>query len=68
MSRILEEGLNHYTVVYGQNCRLLKESVVGHQSVHWKMMENCFRDIHNIGVGYEIAKGFSGDEFNTPET
>ena len=32
------------------------------------MMEECFRDIHNIGTGYERAKGYCRDEFNTPET
>ena len=32
LSRILEEGLNHYTNVYGLNCRRLRDSVVGHWS------------------------------------
>ena len=65
MSRILAEGLSHYTVVYCLNCRRLKGSVVGHPSTQWKMMEDCFRDIHNIGAGYEKAKGNCRAEYNT---
>ena len=30
MSRILVQGLNHYTVMYSLNCRNLKDIVVGH--------------------------------------
>ena len=67
MSRILTEGLNHYTVVYGLNCGRLKDSVVGHQSTQWKIMEDCFRDICNIGAGCERAKGYCRAKFNTPE-
>ena len=32
MSRILVEGLNQYAVVYGLNCRKLKNSITVHQS------------------------------------
>ena len=39
ISRILVEGLNHYAMGHGLNCRKLQDSVVGHQSVQWKMME-----------------------------
>ena len=45
MSGITTKGTNHYAVVYGLNCRKLKDSVVGHKSAQWKMMEECFRDM-----------------------
>ena len=67
MYRILVRGLNHYTVVYGLNCRWLKDSVVGHQSIQWKTMEDCFRDIHNTVAGYERTTGYYRADFNTPE-
>ena len=51
MSRISAEGLNHYKVVFGLHCRRLKDSVMGHQSVQWKMMEDFFRDICNMALG-----------------
>ena len=53
MSRVSVEGTKHYAVVYGLNCRKLKGNVAGHESAQWKMIEECFRDICNIGVGYE---------------
>ena len=53
MSSILVEGTKHYAVVYGFNCRELKDSTVGHWSVQQKMMEECFRDINNINAEYE---------------
>ena len=31
------------------------------------MMEDCFRDIHNIGAGFERAKSYCKVEYNTPE-
>ena len=43
LSTILAEDLNHYTVVYGLNGRRLQNSVVEHQSMQWKKMEDCFR-------------------------
>ena len=55
MSKILAGGLKHYAVVFGLDCRRLKDSVVGHQSMQWKMIEDCFRDICNFGAGYEKA-------------
>ena len=67
LSKILAEGLNHYTVVYGLNCRRLKDSVVRHQSAQWKMMEDFFRDICNNGAWYERTKGYCRAEYNTPE-
>ena len=67
MSHILAQGLNHYTVVYGLNCRMLKDSVVGHQSVQWKTIEDCFRDFHFIGAGCKGAKGYCRTDINTPE-
>ena len=36
ISSTLMEGLNHYTVVYGLNCRRLKDSVAGHWNMQWK--------------------------------
>ena len=33
MSRISAQGLNHYAVVYGLNCRNLKDRIVGHFDV-----------------------------------
>ena len=57
MSRILAEGLYHYAVDCGRHYRRLQDSVVGHQSTQWKMMEDYFRDI-NIGAGYERTKGY----------
>ena len=68
MSQISVECLNHYCVVYGLNLRKLKDSVVGHWSVHWKSIEDCFRDICTFGVGYKRAKGYCRAEFDTPET
>ena len=53
MSGISAEGRSHYTVVYGLNCRRLKNSAAEHWRTQWKMIEDCFRDIHNIGAGYE---------------
>ena len=53
ISRISAEGTNHFAIVYGLNCSKLKDSMAGHRSAKWKMMEECFRDIHNIGMGYE---------------
>ena len=66
MSRISLEDLDHYAMVNGLNCSKLKDSITGHRSKQWKMME-CFRDIHNIGTGYESAKGYCRAEFNTPD-
>ena len=67
MSRIWAEGLNHYTVVYGLNCRRLKDSVVGHWNMQCKTMGYCFRDIHTIGAGYQRVKGYCKADFNIPE-
>ena len=67
MSRISVEGLNHYTVVYGLNCRRLKDSIAVHQTAQWETMEDCFSDICNIGVGYKRAKGYCRAYSNTPE-
>ena len=53
MSGISVEGTNHYAVVNGLNCRKLKDSVAEYRSVWWKRMEECFRDMHNIIVGYK---------------
>ena len=53
MSRISAKGTNYFAVAYGLNCRNLNDSVAGHRCAQWKMIEECFRDIHNIGVGYE---------------
>ena len=53
MTRFSVEGSDHYAVVYGLNCRKLKDSMVGHQGTQWKTMEECFRNICNIGTGYE---------------
>ena len=55
---ISAEGLNHYTVVYGINYRKLKNSIVGHWSVYWKSMEDCFWDIHAFSADYKRTKGF----------
>ena len=67
MSKISAEGLNHYTVVYCLNCRMLKDSVVEHQSAHWKLMEDCFRSIHTFGVDYGRAKGYCRADSDAPE-
>ena len=32
------------------------------------MMEDCYREIHNNGAGYEKAKGYCRTEYNTQET
>ena len=32
-----------------------------------KTVEDCFRDISNIDAWYGRAKGYSKDNFNTPE-
>ena len=31
------------------------------------MMEECFRDIHNVGAGYELAKGYCRAKLNMPD-
>ena len=31
------------------------------------MMANCLKDIHNIGAGYEKAKGYCRASYNTLE-
>ena len=51
MSRILAKGFNHYAVVYDLTCRMLKDNIMGHLSAPWKMMEECFIGICNIGGG-----------------
>ena len=43
--------------------RLLKDSVVDHWSVHWKSMEDCFRDICAFGEGYKRTKGYGRAKF-----
>ena len=68
MSRISVEVPCHYAAVYDLNCRKLKDSIIGHQSVEWKMIEECLRDIHNKGARYEWAKGYCRAEFNIPDT
>ena len=65
MCRILVVGLNQFAVVYGLTCMKLKDSITGHQNTQWKTMEECFKDICNIGAGYEWAKGYSRAEFST---
>ena len=60
-------GGSDCTMEYGLNCRKLKDSVVGHQTMHWKSMEDCFRDICPLGVGYERTKGYCRADFDTPE-
>ena len=67
MSRFSVEGLNHYTMVCGLYCRRIKDSVVGHQTVQWKTMKDCFRDIHNIDAGYRRAKGNCRVDLKNPE-
>ena len=59
MSKILAEGLNHYTMVYGINSNMLKDKVAGHQSVYWKTMGECYSNIHAFRTRYERAKGYS---------
>ena len=65
MSRISVEGTSHYAVVYGLKCRKQKDSIVGHWSILWRTMEECFMDIHNISTVYEWAKGYCRAKFNT---
>ena len=52
-SRILVDGLSYYTVVYGLNCRRLKDGVAVHQGVQWIKMKDHVMYIHYIGAGYE---------------
>ena len=59
MSRISDECTQNYSVVYSLSCRKLKGGMAGHRSTQWKMMEECFRDIYNIGHGYKWAKAIS---------
>ena len=63
MPRVSAEGTIHYAVVYGLNCRKLKDSMAGHRHALWKMMEECFRDICNIDVGYQEAKDYYRAKF-----
>ena len=39
MSRISLEGTNYYAVIYCCSCRKQKDSIAGHRSTWWKMME-----------------------------
>ena len=39
ISSISVEGINHYALVYGLNCRKLKDGVVGHWSIQWRTMK-----------------------------
>ena len=39
MWQISVEGLKYYIVLSGLNCRELKDSVVAHQSAHWRSMK-----------------------------
>ena len=66
MSRILVESLNHYTTVYGLNCTRLNYIVMIHWKMQWKTLEDCFRDSHIIGAGFERAKGYCRANFNIP--
>ena len=66
MSRISAEGLNHYTVVYGLNCIGLKNSVGAHWTMQWKIIEDCFRYICNIGSRHK-EPCYCWADFNTPE-
>ena len=68
MSRISSEGTNYYAVVYGLNCRKLKDNMTGHRGTQWKIMEECLKDIHNIGMGYELAKGYCRAELGIQDT
>ena len=68
MSSILVEGTNHYAVFNGLNCRKLEDSISEHQSVQWRMMEECLRDIPNINAGYEKTNHYYRAKFNTPDT
>ena len=65
ISKLLAESFNHYAVVYGLHHSKLKDSFMGHHNVQWKTMEDCLKDIHNIGTGYERAIGYCRSESNT---
>ena len=68
MSSNLGEDTNHYAVVYSLNCRKQKDSIIRHQSIQWRMMEECYRGIRNIRARYEWAKGYCRVHFNIPDT
>ena len=68
MSLISVKSLKHYNVMYGLNSRKLREGVLGHQSVQWRFIQGCFRDICAFGVDYKRAKGYDRADFNASET
>ena len=65
--RFSAEVPNHYAVVYGLNCKKLKDSMAGHWSAQWKMREEYFRDICNISMGSEWAKAYCRAKFSIPD-
>ena len=67
MSQISVECQDHYTVVSGLNHRKLKDSLAEDWSLHWKSIEDCFRDIHHFDAGYKRAKGYCRADFNIQE-
>ena len=67
MSWISVEGLNCSTMVYDLTFRKLRESLVGHQSMLWRSMEDCFIDICEFGTDYKRATAYGRAEFDTQE-
>ena len=61
MAQIPADSLN------GLNSANLSDKVAGHQSAHLNTMEECFRNIHAFGTGYETAKGYSRADFDAPD-
>ena len=67
MSRMLVKGLNHYSVVCSLNCKEVKDSITECQSLQWKMIKECLRDICDVRNRHEQAKGYCSAKFNTPD-
>ena len=66
--QISVKGLNHYTVVYGLKCRNVKDSDAGHQSMHWMLLEDCFKHICAFCVGYKRVRCYGRAGFNAKKS
>ena len=54
-------------MVYRLNSIKFKDKVVGTQSAYWKMMEDCFSNIHALSARYLRAKGYFRPNFHPSE-
>ena len=48
MSSISAEGTSHYVVVNGLNCRKLNNTILGHWSTQWRMIEESVLSMNEL--------------------